>query len=80
MNHLIDVLFDELLKMLVAVNRLLDGANVIARHITGNVFTVFAALMVVIRTVGTFADDAKFATFQTWDLSRLLQKRLGRRF
>ena len=65
-----------LLEFLVAINGPLDGFNLITRHVSRDLLAVFAALMVVVRTVGTLPDDGQGATFHLGDFSDLLQERL----
>ena len=76
MDDRIDVLFDQLAELSVAIDRLLKRRDLVPGHIARHVFTLLPALMVVEGTVGSFADDRQFAALQVSKLSRLLEKSL----
>jgi hypothetical protein len=71
LDHFIDVALHQPVKFLVAVNGLLHGGGLIARHIAGDVLAVFGKLVVEIRPVGALADNGELATFQMRNLSGL---------
>ena len=76
LDHFIDVALHqrfggEVLALEIAVNGLLHGGGLIARHIAGDVFAVFWKLVVEIRAIGAVADNGEFATFQMRNLGGL---------
>ena len=73
---MIDVLLNEASELVVAFNGFLDGGNLLTGNVARDVFAISAGLMVVVRPVGTFADDGKAATFQTRNLRSLLEEGL----
>jgi purine-cytosine permease-like protein len=76
LDHALGVLLGQLAKAVVTVDGFLVGLDFVARHIAGEVFAVFPGLAVVIRAVGTFAQNAELAAFHVFDLSDLSQERL----
>lgn len=55
---------------------LLKGRNLITGNVTGNIFTVFPSLVIVVRPLRSLTDDAEFTALHVLDLSDLLQERL----
>ena len=54
MDHLLGILLGQGLKALIALDGLLDGADLLAGHIAGQVLTLLARLNFVKGTGGTF--------------------------
>jgi hypothetical protein len=70
----------EFLELLIAEDGFLDGWNLLAREITGNILPILPRLQIVIRTGGSFAQDTDFAAFHLLNLADLLEERFRRGF
>ncbi len=73
-NHLLGVLLGEFLKLLIALDRLLEGRGLIAGHVTGNIFPVFPDLMFEVCPCGALGHDRKLSALHALDLGDLLNQ------
>ena len=74
MDKAISVLLGQLAKALVAVDGLLVSLHLVLRDIAREVFSLFPGLAIVVRAIGTLAQDAKLSAFHVFDLSDLRQE------
>lgn len=63
--------------MLIPGNGLLQGGNLILGNVVRDVLTIFPGLVIVVRALGSLAEDAELTSLHVLDLSDLLQERLG---
>lgn len=73
------VLRGELLKLLVALDGLLDLRDLVLRDVAALIGTLFPGVEVVVRAVGALAHDREGAVLHALDLEDLLQEALRRK-
>ena len=71
------IFLGQMLKLLISSNGFFENRQLVLRDVATNVLTVLPSLMVVIRTIGTFPQKAKFAPFHVVDLGDLLEDGVG---
>jgi hypothetical protein len=75
-DDFIDVLIDELHELAMALDRFLNGRDLIAGDVAGHVLAAPARLVVVVGPLGALADDGEGAAFHAGDLGGLLEEGL----
>jgi hypothetical protein len=73
-NDLLGVLPGEGLKLLVSIESLLNGWNLLAGNVAGDVFAIFPRLELIEGTGSALLDDGELAAFHGLNLSDLLKE------